>query len=72
MLRNLLKLLLRYPMSSLLLIGVCLAPIFVMVLSPYAFVFGMYMSCFLGISFIHLLRTYLLLAVFEKVVKQAN
>lgn len=72
MLRNLLKLLLRYPMSSLLLIGVCLAPIFVMVLSPYAFVFGMYMSCFLGISFIHLLRTYLLLAIFEKVVKQAN
>lgn len=70
--RNLLKLPIRYPVRSMLLMIAGGLPLGVMTLSPYTFVFGLYMSCFLGISLVHFFRSYLLLSFFEKVVERGG
>lgn len=63
---NTLKLAINYPFSSsLLMLAFCL-PFVLMLLSNYLFVFGIYISMFLGLSFIHFLRTFLLLAFFKR------
>ncbi|KAF1305323.1 YesL family protein [Enterococcus saccharolyticus] len=65
MIQNLVKISIKYPFRSLLLLIVSILPIGLMV-SPYLFVSGMYLGIFIGISVWHFLRTYLLLAIFKK------
>lgn len=69
---NIIKLPLNYPIRSLLLLLLCLLPIFLMLLSPNLFVFGLYISLFIGYSFFHFLRTYLLLSLFGKIENSEN
>ncbi|MFL2133506.1 DUF624 domain-containing protein [Desemzia sp. FAM 24101] len=64
---NIIKLPFYYPVRTLLLLLISILPIVITLLSPYLVVFGLYISIFIGISFIHFLRTYLLLDLFKKV-----
>ena len=64
---NIIKLPFYYPVKTLLLLLISILPIVITLLSPYLVVFGLYISIFIGISFIHFLRTYLLLDLFKKV-----
>jgi uncharacterized membrane protein YesL len=67
MVQNLVKLSLKYPIYSILLMLILVIPYLFMLLSPYLMVFGIYISIFVGISFMHFLRTYVLLALFNRV-----
>ena len=64
---NVLKVLVAYPIRSVGLLVVTIVPVLIVVLSPYLIIFSLYISLFLGIGFVHMLRTYLLLALFKKV-----
>ena len=64
---NTIKLPFHYPIRTLLLLLLSIVPIIITLLSPYLVVFGLYISIFIGISFIHFLRTYLLLGLFRKI-----
>ncbi|MBM6615006.1 YesL family protein [Desemzia sp. RIT804] len=64
---NITKLPFHYPIRTLLLLLISIIPIIITLLSPYLVVFGLYISIFIGISFIHFLRTYLLLGLFRKI-----
>jgi uncharacterized membrane protein YesL len=60
------KILLQQPIKCLILFFIFSAPLFVMLLSPYLFVFNLYLSLFIGVSFNLFLRTYLLLMIFNR------
>ena len=64
---NTIKLPFHYPIRTLLLLLLSIVPIIITLLSPYLVVFGLYISIFIGISFIHFLRTYLLLDLFRTI-----
>lgn len=64
---NIIKLPFYYPVRTLLLLLISIVPIVITLLSPYLVVFGLYISIFIGISFVHFLRTYLLLNLFRKI-----
>ncbi|GEM_PF-1618310 len=60
------KLLIKHPFRSILLHSITLLPFFLMLLSPYLFIFGLYSACFFSISGWLYLRCVLLLAFFRK------
>lgn len=64
---NIIKLPFYYPVRTLLLLLISIVPIVITFLSPYLVVFGLYISVFIGISFVHFLRTYLLLNLFREI-----
>ena len=66
-LQNVLKVAVSYPIRSLGVLIVTTVPVVIVALSPYLIVFSLYLSFFVGIGFVHFLRTYLLLALFKKV-----
>lgn len=63
---NIVKLTLTFPIRSIIMLFVMVLPVLTMLLSVELFVFGMYIGIFIGISFMHFLRTFLLLELFRK------
>ncbi|MEG0286464.1 MAG: DUF624 domain-containing protein [Vagococcus sp.] len=66
MVKNTVLIGLQQPFKSLLLLIVGLSPYTITLLSPYLFVFNIYISLFIGISFNLFLRTFILLMMFNR------
>lgn len=66
MVKNTILIGIQQPVKSLLLLLVGGFPYLLMLLSPYLFVFNMYMSLFIGLSFNLFLRTFILLMMFKR------
>lgn len=66
MIKNTIQMMFQQPIKSILLLIIFLLPVGLMLLSPYFFVFNMYISLFIGISFNLFLRTYVLLMMFRR------
>lgn len=63
---NILKISFSHPLISILSLIVMFGPVLLMFLSSYLFVFSLFISIFIGLSFNLFLRTYLMLAIFAK------
>ncbi|MBS7577945.1 MULTISPECIES: YesL family protein [unclassified Enterococcus] len=63
---NIVKISFSRPLISLLSLIIMLGPVLLMFLSSYLFVFSLFISIFIGLSFNLFLRTYLMLAIFTK------
>jgi hypothetical protein len=63
---NSIKVAAKHPFKILSLHILTAAPIVIMLLSPYALVFSMYIACFFGLSCFLYARCQLLLAIFKK------
>ncbi|MCH4168561.1 MAG: YesL family protein [Streptococcaceae bacterium] len=63
---NIVKISFSHPLLSIISLVIMFGPILLMFLSSYLFVFSLFISVFIGLSFNLFLRTYLLLAIFTK------
>ena len=71
MIKNTLLIGFQQPFKSVLLVVVGLFPYILMLLSPYLFVFNVYISLFIGLSFNLFLRTFILLMMFNRYDKKS-
>lgn len=64
---NLVKILLKYPIQSFGLLVIWLLPIFLMMATPYLFIFGCYVGIFFGVALLLFIRSFLLVRFFKKI-----
>ncbi|MHC5247072.1 DUF624 domain-containing protein [Enterococcus sp. LJL90] len=69
---NIVKITVKYPMRSTGLLALWLLPLFLMIASPYFFIFGLYMGLVFGTALLLFIRSYLLVRFFKKIAEQTN